>query len=575
MSNSTKDMSSTYKIDVPVQTPSSVADKSAQLSEMGGIAYQQGKPKKPNGADASLFSEVTKSSHYSIFNDYNVISLSKGNYPLTDEESKNKEIYKYATALDLIQNPRGASIFMPRDFILCARYGLPINRMITLRRFPYPVPDNIFDISSKVDDVKNGAGEPDIARMVTYMDQDTNKISEILKFTYKMNWATRTAQTENVGGTLNGDQAGVSGFMKSLAMLCDDGTLSKNALQGENALAVNPLNDNNKIHGPVDSLARVWMRDIGLETDFKFQIVFDYELRSINGLNQKAMFIDLLSNILACTFNDARFWGGARIWVGGRPSPWMRKLAWMNTRDAESLINHAGIAIKEAVKQFSTPQGALDTLKNIAMNGLNLALGKLLDKIGRPSTMVMNSLLKGDPVGDWHLTIGNPMNPIMCVGNLRMTDTEIEFGDRLGYDDFPTSIKVTCTLEQGLDRGRAEIESMFNQGYSRTYWTPQSVMRGKTGLKSGLGTAKDSGTINSFGQFNEADIIRAAQQQTEFQTTEDGSFELGVTESQVVTTTTKQATTTSNDAMDSNPSIASQAGVLNDIDKDPSHFVSV
>lgn len=572
-SNSTQDLSSTYKIDVPVQAPSSNADKAAILGEAGGIAYQQGKAKKPNGADSGLFSEVTQKSQYSIFNDYNVISFSKGNYPLTDVDSKNKEIYKYSTALDLISNPRGASIFMPRDFLLCARYGLPINRMITLRRFPYPVPDNIFDIAPGEGDTKNAAGEPDIARMVTYMDQDINKISDILKFTYKMNWAMKSAQTENVGGQLNGDQRGVSGFMGSLASLCDDGTLSRQAIQGQNVLAMNPLNDSNKIHGPVDSLARVWLRDIGLETDLKFQIVFDYELRSINGLNQKAMFIDLLSNILACTFNDARFWGGARIWVGGRPSPWIRKLAWMNSGDAEKLINSAGIAIKEAVKQFSTPQSALDTLKNIAMNGLNLALGKLLDKIGRPSTMVMNSLLKGDPIGDWHLTIGNPMNPIMCIGNLRMTDTEIEFGDRLGYDDFPTSIKVTCTLEQGLDRGRAEIESMFNQGYSRTYWTPQSVMRGKIGLQEGMGTSKNSGTINTFGSFTEDAIIRAAEQQTAFQKTEDGAFNMGVTQSQVVTTTTRQATTTNNNAMDSNQDIANQASQV-DTDDDPIHIIS-
>lgn len=565
-------MSSIYKIDSPVQTPASVADRATKLASSFGIAYQQGKAKKPNGANSSLFSEVTQKSQYSIFNDYNVISLMKGNYPLTDEETQGKDEFKFATALDLISNPRGASIFMPRDFIMCARYGLPINRMITLRRFPYPVPDNIFDISPNEGDLKNSAGEPDIARMVTYMDQDINKISDILKFTYKMNWAMKTATTENVGGTLHGDQSGVSGFMKSLAMLCDDGTLSKNALQGEYALAANPLNDNNKIHGPVDSLARVWMRDIGLETDFKFQIVFDYELRSINGLNQKALFIDLLSNILACTFNDARFWGGARIWVGGRPSPWMRKLAWMNTRDAEQLINSAGIAIKEAIKQFSTPQGALDTLKNIAMNGLNLALGKLLDKIGRPSTLVMNSILKGDPIGDWHLTIGNPMNPIMCVGNLRMTDTEIEFGDRLGYDDFPTSIKVTCTLEQGLDRGRAEIESMFNQGYSRTYWTPKSVFRGKyNNIMSGIGTSKNGNDINTFGSFNESDIMRSAQQQTEFQTTDDGSFEMGVSQSQVVTKTTKMATTTNNNAMDSNNDVANLA-VSVDTDRDPTRL---
>lgn len=569
-SNSTQDLSTSYKIDVPVQAPSSDADKAAVLGEAGGITFQQGKAKIPNGADSGLFSEVTQKSKYSIFNDYNVISLSKGNYPLTDEESKNKEIYTYSTALDLVSNPRGASIFMPRDFILCARYGLPINRMITLRRFPYPVPDNIFDISSKVDDTKNGAGEPDIARMVTYMDQDINKISDILKFTYSMKWASCSAQTENAGGSISGNQSGVNGFMESMAKLCDDGTLSTQALQGSNVLNMNPLNDSNKIHGPVDSLARAWIRDIGLETDFKFQIVFDYELRSINGLNQKAMFIDLLSNILACTYNDARFWGGARIWVGGRPSPWMRKLAWMNSGNAEQLINSAGIAIKEALKPFSTAQGALDTLKNIAVNGINLALGKFLDKVGRPSTMVMNSLLKGDPIGDWHLTIGNPMNPIMSVGNLRMTNTEIEFGDRLGYDDFPTSIKVTCTLEQGLDRGRAEIESMFNQGYSRTYWTPQSIMRGKIGLQDGMGTSKNGGTINSFGSFPEDAIIRSAEQQTEFQKTADGSFSMGVTESRVVTTTTKQATTTDNNAMDSNSYVADSARSV-DTDKDPIH----
>ena len=93
-SNSTQDLSSTYKIDVPVQAPSSNADKAAILGEAGGIAYQQGKAKKPNGADSGLFSEVTQKSQYSIFNDYNVISFSKGNYPLTDVDSKNKEIYK-------------------------------------------------------------------------------------------------------------------------------------------------------------------------------------------------------------------------------------------------------------------------------------------------------------------------------------------------------------------------------------------------------------------------------------------------------------------------------------------------
>lgn len=571
MSNSKDTSSSAYRIDVPVQTPSSVADKATVLGENGNIAYQSGKGKKPNGANDALFSSVTNKSQYSIFNDYNVISFNKGNYPITDVEGQKSQLYTYATALDLINNPRGASIFLPRDFLLCARYGLPINRMITLRRFPYPVGDNIFDLSQEQDDMKGGASEPDVARMVTYMDQDINKISDMLKISYKMNWAMRSAAPETVGsGNLNGDAAGVSGWMKSFAMLCDDGTLSKQTLLGENVLNINPLNDNNKIHGPVDSLARAWMRDIGVESDVKFDIVFDYELRSINGLNQKMMFIDLLSNILACTYNDARFWGGSRIWVGGRPSPWMKKLAWMNNIDAETLINKGGIAVKEAVKQITTSEGALETLKSIAKNGLNLALGKMLNKIGRPSTMVMNSLLKGDPIGDWHLTIGNPMNPIMCIGNLRMVNTTIEFGDRLGYDDFPTTIKVTCTLEQGLDRGRAEIESMFNQGYSRTYWTPESIMRKSQTVASGIGTDKTGPTINTFGDFNEASVIRAAEQQTEFQKDDSGAFQPGMTSTNVVTSTTKQPSNNNWESMmDSNSEVASMASDI-DTDSQPS-----
>lgn len=541
--------SSPYKIDTP-QTVNSVPDYSSVLGDTYKLGYESGQAKQPRGSDSSMFSAATKNAHYSIFNDYNVISLNKGNYPLTDyDKESNADIYKFATALDLIDNPRGASIFMPRDFLLCARYGLPINRMITLRRFPFPIGDNIFEKNESL----NAATEPDVARMITYMDQDINKMSDLLKFSYRLAWRELTAATEDAGSSINGNQTGVNGWMENMAKLLDDGTLSSQAVQGEYQLRMNPLNDQNKVFGPVDSIARTWIRGIGLTNEMQFTIVFDYELRSINGMNQKTLFIDLLSNILACTFNDGRFWGGARIWVGGRPSPFMRKLAFLNQKNAEDLLNASGIAVKEAVRKLSTPQGALETLRTVVTNGLNLALGKLLDKVGRPSTMVLNSILKGDNIGEWHLTIGNPLNPIMSIGNLRLTNTEIEFGDRLGYDDFPTSIKVTCTLEQGLDRDRAGLESIFNQGFSRTYWTPTSVLKREYSFKSENESQKRK---SAFGEFDDSSVIRAAEMQTEYQRAdESSSFEIGINKNQIVTETPKQPSVTWNNQQNSNSEI--------------------
>jgi len=48
----------------------------------------------------------------------------------------------------------------------------------------------------------------------------------------------------------------------------------------------------------------------------------------------------------------------------------------------------------------------------------NMWRNKVLAASVAPTIRNMHSLLTGDPVGEWHLTVGNPLNPIMIVGNL-------------------------------------------------------------------------------------------------------------------------------------------------------------
>jgi hypothetical protein len=92
---------------------------------------------------------------------------------------------------------------------------------------------------------------------------------------------------------------------------------------------------------------------------------------------------------------------------------------------------------------------------------------------GRTIVQGIRSLLTGEPVGEWHVTIGAPHNPIMMIGNLICTNCKIELGDEMGPDDFPIEIKATITLEHGMPRDRVGIESMFNKGRGRFYSLPK------------------------------------------------------------------------------------------------------
>jgi hypothetical protein len=79
------------------------------------------------------------------------------------------------------------------------------------------------------------------------------------------------------------------------------------------------------------------------------------------------------------------------------------------------------------------------------------------------------SFLTGAPIGEWHLVVGNPCNPIAMIGNLICENVKIEFSERLGPDDFPAELKATYSLKHGRDRERGDIESMFNRGDGRLY----------------------------------------------------------------------------------------------------------
>lgn len=490
------------------KTKNKVASLSATVSPYIKNGLQLGKelindwlfgyPKTYPGTDKKVNLEVPRGSEdyeadvkagdkrLSLVNKIHIIKLN--GIPADDKEITSAsyvDTYTPKTCVDLCQNPKGMVIYDIEDFLYCKWLGVPINRMITLRRFPTPCIDNIFTINRKnrrINENEQTNDVGDIARMVAYMTAETNKIDDILSLSYAMKWKQLTAEFDQMSSF--GEQSGVSGYIKNVAKIFDN-TTNSNYLSGRSTggpmSSYDPKFDQNRVYGPVDSINETHIRDVGLEFNKEFEITFDYDLRSINGRTPEYAMKDILGNILACTFNSGKFWAGSRYWVGERPSPWAKKLQWMNSGNIDTVMKGMIGTLTNVLKScFGSKQSALQTLKNAVRGGFAIAMGKLLDGLGRPGIPAMNSLLSSAPVGEWHLMVGNPHNPILSIGNLICTGTDIKFPtDALSYGDFPTKMQVIVKLKPGMPKDKPQIESMFNHGQGRMYWQPtkQSIIK--------------------------------------------------------------------------------------------------
>lgn len=419
-------------------------------------------------------------------------------YPMLDSEARDMSIFHdELTAMDLINNPRGASIYAPEDFLYLKNYEiLKLNKLLTLRRFAHPCVDDIFSIQED--------STPDIARVLGYFDNETNRLSEFLSFSFGLGWKPLSSRSEKAEMQGPGDQSGISGIAGKVMRFVDP-KYGQEAMRGP-IMNVDPQQDQNRVYGPVDSIAETHIRDIGVKFAQDMTLKFQYEMKSYDGINQKAAFIDMLSNIILLVTNDAKFWGGARYWVGPRPSKYMSMLKKYDATNWQDWVSKASQGLKDTFGSLSKPGNARAMLQNIFNNAMNLALGKLLNLLGRTGVPVMNSLLSGNPVGPWHLTVGNPLNPIMVAGDLILDDATVSFGDELGFDDFPTEIELTVNIKHAKPKGRAEIENMFNVGRGRLYMKPKEIKKLKSSISNPTTVSNSEFTGSRFGSFNHSDI---------------------------------------------------------------------
>ena len=490
-----------------------------------------------------------------------------------------KNYAKNPTTADLItwskSDPRGRFTYMFQDFVFCKYWNrIENNRMITLRRYPAPVVDAVEpadyngpDVLSKVnpnnsDELPTSTNNifAPLATAVTYFGEGTgNSLKDLLGFAYQYNWDemetdvwdTTSSQIEE-GDILNSNAQWLSGGLgviaKATGIIRDLQGVEQ--IQSKHALGLPPDPYEhgpyeNRIFGPVNVINNSYKRKRGLKfTHDSLTLTFEYMARPIANVNNKAIMLDLLANILTMTYSSAVFFGGAHKYRTEHPAiyPWrntnsLNKIyqgklfgkdgAWydvlnevFNQKNANWILDLAN-GITNAVKavasdliaavtgktQSSEEKEKNEKDKNTGKAIVNTVMGtagravaaKFLKGKQAPWLQNARALLTGEPIGDWHLMIGNPLNPIAMIGNLIVTNSKIEFSDELGPDDFPIGFKAEITLQHAMGRDKDGIEAMFNRGAGRIYILPDDFVSSADGEST---VDKFSGDNNKYkGEF--------------------------------------------------------------------------
>lgn len=415
------------------------------------------------------------------------------------------------------------------DFLYSKWFNeIPNNYMVTVRRFPQPCYDNVITIDSGLQamsgwymdnkDYSNGnsaggsqkIGEgkverytaaddmyPCIGTAVTYFGEECgNPLKDILKFEYGLKWKQITSDLQSLENT-DGDyttQPWLQGMVARTIATAAKGyndparpLLQKAHTPGGDIFG---QKYGEFVIGPVNVVNETQARDRGMQFSNAFTLNFNYIMRSLNFVNPRVAMIDLIVNMLSLTYNNAQFWGGGQRWYnnGGylgpqfgdpnllRQGKWREYAKDFSTDARKGIMNVLGLKSDHNGKVTGTDgksalmsaiNGIIDMIGKIANASLANFLDTNIGHVGQ--TQIAKAEISGDPCGYWHVTLGNPLNPIAMMGNMIAKSSTLSFGNELGFDDFPVELNVAMTLEHGRPRDRGDIENMFNLGHGRIY----------------------------------------------------------------------------------------------------------
>ena len=433
----------------------------------------------------------------------------------------NNDVYD-TSVLNLIEKlapTKGA--LKPADFAYLKDLGVyPNNRLMICRRFITPSGDNIM-----VNNLKNGKARDvsSLGTMISWIPEGDN----FLSITFGEVWEEAKADFTGILNSLGEDfgKSGVGGIAGAAGgalplpgfteifqrmFLEHFGLLDKGSGSGIPAGNPNLIKEAKVRHtvgyGEAGS---------GLATTINITMVCEYELKFISGIDPTIVWMDILGTITRFgTSNSSNY--GLSGGVASRLAKWSRNPNSLLTDVIDSVkgiiekvkkevvdglkniynaavdaakkiktesddaatkpkegepgytkVDPAEEAQNKANKAAQAVYNAGTTALNLLTNGIKKTITGSIYKY-RVQVMGIVAALTGNPSTPWHLTIGNPLRPVFCSGDMLVKTTTLKLGPILAFNDLPSSITAEFTIENARPWGMQEIMAKFNSGYLRT-----------------------------------------------------------------------------------------------------------
>jgi hypothetical protein len=396
------------------------------------------------------------------------------------------------------------------DFAYLKDLGVyPSNRLMIARRFASPTPNNIYSINASP-----------IATMVSWMTEEDN-----FSITYGEKWeevreSTFTDILNNLGDDLPfGDKGGTTGTETK-----DGKEVGTSALKGFKAVALGGWTEGLQIEvmkklGLVDyesnnppsgnpNLIREAMRretvskqyaGSGLSGKFSIKFVVEYEQKYINGVDPTLVYMDIIQKALMFGTSKSTFYFNQSAntklnnFVNGLVNGDINQMINSLFEFVAALSQALGVITSKAADFIFSVGKALAPLTGNTFDATTQEFTPITDPTQPPTvdfkqvegaaratigTVVSKYRIKffsilqamtGAPSGYWHVTIGNPKKPFFSCGDLYTTAVTMEFGKILSYNDLPSTIKISFTLESARNLGGQEIMDALNTGQGRSY----------------------------------------------------------------------------------------------------------
>ena len=433
---------------------------------------------------------------------------------ITRKTLHNNDVYD-TSILNIVEKTAGsAAALRPSDFAYLKNLGVyPNNRLIVCRRFGGPQIDNIFGIKSNP-----------IVVLISWREPGT----DFLDISFGEQWEAAQADFTDIVNGIGQDILKMSplggaggemfsaiplpGWSETLTriVLAKIGVYEKTA-GGDRLPAGNPnlIKEAKRRKTVAQGEA-----GSGLDCKVSIKVTVEYEQKFISGIDPTIVYMDILQNALRFGTSPSDNYGlrgefGTDI-IAAVKNP---KILLTKVVDAlRNAVNEVKATVMKFFKEFVDEAAAASAEADAAVaaggeeedpeesgkpdpaelqkeadekkkaaedakkgsdlfttffDTIGSALSKTVNKYEQAVKGVVYALT-GMASTPWHVTIGNPLRPIFCSGDMYTTTVQLTMGSTLAFNDLPANIKIDFTLENARPWGLQEIMAKFNTGNVRS-----------------------------------------------------------------------------------------------------------